>query len=79
MFSGCPSVCPSVRPSVLPSVRPSVPYFSLARLQENGLTDFHQNFTKVSSRVIDELIRFWAYLANFQGNGVAKYGKIWGF
>ena len=54
MFSGCPSVRACVRS-----------LFSLARLQENGLTDSRQNFTSEPSRVKDELIRFWPYLVNF--------------
>ena len=50
-----------------------VKYGLSARLQENGLTDLHKNFTIDSSRVKDELIRFWPYMVMFHGNGRAKY------
>ena len=83
MFSGCPSVRASVRPCVRASVRafvracvrPSV-LTVLAQLQENRLTDLHKNFTIDSSRVKDELIRFWPYMVMFHGNGGAKYSQI---
>ena len=33
-------------------------------------------FTKGPPRAADELIRFSAYMVNFQGNDMGKYGKI---
>ena len=48
----------------------------LARLKEKYWTDSHKIFIREPPRAIDELIRFSAYMVNFQGNDVAKYGKI---
>ena len=43
-----------------PSVRASVLFFLLARLQENGWTDYHQIVTGEISGGKDEMIRFWS-------------------
>ena len=74
MFSGCPCVRASVRACVRDSVQPS-----LTCLQENRSRDFAEIFTSYPPRGSHELIRFSPYLVNFQGNGRAKYGKMWTF
>ena len=65
------SVCASVRPSVRPSV-----LLYLARFREKYWTDFHQIFFRGPPRGKHELIRFSAYMVSFQGNDMAKYGKM---
>ena len=68
------SVCPSIRVCVHPCVR--LLSFSLTRLQEICPRDFDEIFTSYPPSDSHELIRYWPYLVNFQGNGRAKYGKI---
>ena len=64
-----------VRVCVLACLRASVKLFINA-FTEKLLKGFDEIFTSYPSRSSHELIGFSPYLVNFQGNYVAKYGKI---
>ena len=51
-----------------------VKYWFLAQLQAKYWRDLDQIFTMGPFGAADELIRFSAYMVNFQGSDMAEYG-----